>query len=373
MYNNILTIVSIADIHFGAIDSAYMYTQLQKQFLNEIKKIHVDIVAICGDLFDSKYMSNNVNITNAVLFMDELVKICREKNASIIIIEGTASHDSHQLSLFYHYLQDNTIDFRIAEKIQFESVKGIKILCIPELYGVSKEEYEEYLLHSGTYDLCLLHGTLKNSFKGSEIATLQSNHTPVFGINNFGNCSGLILAGHYHTPICLEEYMYYNGSAFRYEFGQEEEKGFLVTLYDKVNHTHCTNLVPIKSHTYITININDLINEDPTKIIEYIKTYKQTNNIDFIRVQFNNSNENMNIVRAYFRNISNVKIDQIDKSQTQKREISESIQKINQQYSYILDDNESSEYDKFVSYVNQNEGCDFITVDELVSLLEDTL
>ena len=44
----------------------------------------------------------------------------------------------------------------------------------------------------------------------------------------------------------------------------------------------------------------------------------------------------------------------------------------NTQYSYILD-NEISDYDKFVMYVNQNEGYDFISSDELIKLLEGDL
>ena len=372
MNNHIHKIVSIADIHFGAVDPLYMFNQLKAQFADRLIPLDFDILAICGDLFDAKFMSNNPIVSYAIYFIDYIVEICKSKNACIIIIDGTQSHDNGQLSLFYHYLSNQSIEFHIVEQIQFINVKGMRILCIPERYGIAESEYEKFLFQSGGYDLCLLHGTFKGSFKGSEIATLNSTHAPVFSMASFINCAGPILMGHYHISGCYESYAYYNGSAFRYKFGEESEKGFLITLYNQRTRWHYTELVPIISHTYVTININDLINDDPKKIIEFIKHHKEANNIDFIRVQFNSANENMNIVRSYFRNNSTVFLQELDKKSRQLEQIDQSVLNQNSQYSYILD-NELDDYTKFVMYMNQCEGSKFITVDELVSLLEDKI
>lgn len=370
MYNNkVYKIVSIADIHFGCNENPeYMYNQLKIQFIQRISLIDFDIVAICGDLFHSRLMSNNPAITYALQFIDELVRLCAYKKATLLIISGTQSHDSGQLSLFYHYMGNPNVDVRIIEKIQFEEVKGLKVLCIPELYGVPEEEYKNVLYNSGRYELCFLHGTYKGSFKGTEIATLAGS-SPVYGINYFENCAGPILMGHYHTPSTYDTYAYYNGSAFRFKFGEEEEKGFLLTLYNPVYRRHYTELVPIKSHTYTTINIDHLINEDPKKIIEWIKHEKKSRGIDFIRVQFNNTNENMNIVRNFFRNVGNVKLQELNKAEKQSQQISQEILQQNQEYMYITDP-AIGDYDKFVRYVNQNEGFEFITTEELIKILE---
>lgn len=367
---SVYKIVSIADIHFGCNESPeYMYNQLKIQFIDRLYKIDFDIVSICGDLFDSKFMSNNVAITYALLFIDELVKLCSYKNATLILLAGTLSHDANQLSLFYHYMNNPSVDVRIIEKIQFENIKGLRVLCIPELYGISEEEYNNILYYSKGYDICFLHGTYKNSYKGSEIATLNSNHAPVFGINHFDNCAGVILMGHYHIPSVYDGYAYYNGSAFRFRFGEEEEKGFLITLYNKYTRQHYTELIPIKSHTYSTININHLLNEDPKKIIDWIKSEKKNRNIDFIRVQFNNAGQNMDIVRNYFRTSPNIKLHELDRKDKQMQQIDQEILEKNQEYSYILDTS-INDYDKFVMYMNQNEGYDFITSEELINLLE---
>jgi hypothetical protein len=78
----------------------------------------------------------------------------------------------------------------------------------------------------------------------------------------------------------------------------------------------------------------------------------------------------MNIVRNYFRNVNNVKFKELEKKDKQMEQIDQEILEKNKEYSYILD-NCIGDYDKFVMYVNQNEGYDFITTDELLKLLED--
>ena len=259
---------------------------------------------------------------------------------------------------------------RIVENMRFEYVQGLRILCIPEKYNIPVDEYRRVFYESGAYDLALLHGTYRGSFHGTEIATLETNHAPIFGMENFKLCVGPILMGHYHIAGCYDQYAYYNGSAMRYQFGQEEDKGFLITVYDEITRRHYTELVPIISHTYITININDIINKDPKYIIEYIKNEKLTRGIDYIRVQYNNSNDNMTVVRNYFRNVSDVKLDELKKKDVQKQIVDKTILETVQKYNYIIDDN-IAPYDKFVMYINQSEGSDYITVDELIKILEE--
>jgi hypothetical protein len=80
----------------------------------------------------------------------------------------------------------------------------------------------------------------------------------------------------------------------------------------------------------------------------------------------------MNIVRNYFKNSSHVTIDEIDRKDKQIEQIDQAVIEQNEKYSYVLDD-AMSDYDKFVMYVNQNEGFEYISVDELTKLLEEAL
>jgi len=364
-------IISIADIHFGAVDPKFEYETLSRDFTNRIadQNLQFNILAICGDLFDSKMMSNNPAISYAMRFVDDLVNICTAKNATLILLEGTQSHDAGQLSLFYHYVHNHPVDIRIVENMRFEDAQGMRVLCIPEKYDIPVDEYKRIFYESRGYDLCILHGTYRGSFHGTEIATLQTNRAPIFGMNNFEACAGPILMGHYHIPGCYDEYAYYHGSALRYQFGQEEEKGFLVTAYNEFTRWHYTELIPIRSHSYTTININNILNDDPKQIIEYIKRIKEEQNIDYIRVQYNNANENMTIVRNYFRNSGNVKLDELRKKDQQMQMIDQEILERNQQYSYIIDD-KIDPMEKLIMYINDSEGYEYITSEELIKLLD---
>ena len=121
----LLNQVHIADLHFGAFDPKTQYEILREQFLIPISSINkIDIISIDGDIFDHKVMSNSDAAMYASIFIDELVKMAREKNATLVILHGTYSHDFDQLKLFYHYLEDKSVDIRIITSIKFEKFKN---------------------------------------------------------------------------------------------------------------------------------------------------------------------------------------------------------------------------------------------------------
>lgn len=367
--NNILKIVSIADIHMGVLDPEYMYNKLMEEFVMRVDRIDFDVLAICGDIFDSKTMANNPTISYTLLLISNIVEMCKRKNATLVLLYGTESHDAGQFPLFYQYLQDPLVDIRIVEDIKFEIIKGMKVLCIPEKYGVNIDSYLQFLYGSGEYDMCLMHGTIKGSIFGAEMEKLDSNHAPVFSINNFSNCTGLVLAGHVHVPGCFNEYMYYNGSPLRFRFGEEETKGFMITVFNPLERRHYTELIPIDSYIYTTINIDHLMKEDPKVIIDHIKKIKYDEGIDFIRVQFNKPNENMNIVFNYFRNNGNVKIMDLQKGKDTQQKVDIAVEERMNEFSFLFDP-AINDYDKFTMYINHCEGYEFITTDELIKLLE---
>lgn len=81
--------VHIADIHFGAMEPETEYNILKEQFLIPISLLpKIDIVSIDGDLFDKKFMANSEPIKYAILFVGELVQICKQKNATLVMIKN---------------------------------------------------------------------------------------------------------------------------------------------------------------------------------------------------------------------------------------------------------------------------------------------
>ena len=362
----VLSMVHLCDLHFGVIDPKEEYTILEEQILNKIEKMQIlDIISINGDLFHRKYMSNTAPVLYASLFMSKIREIAIKKNATVILIAGTREHDAGQLQLFYHYLNDPEFDIRIVETIQFEYVKGAKILCIPELYNVEENIYKNFLWDSGPYDLCFMHGTIKGAVYGD-----NSGQSRLFTINDFGNCLGPIISGHVHVAGCFEKYFYYGGSPIRWKFGEEEEKGFLIVLYDMDTRYHYTHMIPVYSFRYDTINIDDLIANDPKDIIEYINNLKEKENIDYIRIEFGEDfpRDNIELLKAYYQTNGKIKM-----KMTRSKQISQENNfntQLYDQYSYMFDKN-LSPYDILARYINEQENSVIVTGDQIKELVED--
>lgn len=372
MYSNdrILVEIHTADIHFGAMDPKTQYDILMKEMVQKVATIHFDAFFINGDLFHHKFMSNSDVIMYALLFVDEIVKLCIKNNATLVLLHGTFSHDADQLKLFYRYINSG-VDIRIIENMQFQNIKGTTVLCIPEEYGKGKEYYEQLLYFTQEYDMVAMHGNIKGAIYGLNEANLDTAKSPVFDINSFARCNGPILCGHVHVQGCYQNHIYYSGSPLRWRFGEEQEKGFLVCLYDKLSHNYSVEFQPVTSFRYDTICLDEMVNLDPKLIVNHIKELKM-NGIDFLKVRFGNATTSTDAVKQYFSTRSDITIDVQDSGfiQTIKDNQKNNVQFV--QYDYLLDPN-MNEYEKLAMYINQNKGSEYITTDELIKILTEAI
>lgn len=364
--------VHISDIHFGAFDPKTQYTLLHEQFVEPISQMPViDIIAVDGDIFHHKMMGNSDSLMYATMIINEITAIAREKDATVFIILGTDLHDAHQLKLFYHYLNDPTIDVRIIENIQFEHAKGAKILCIPDLAGIPEEVYRHYLFESGEYDSVFMHGTIKGAVRKDEVGNCR-----LFTIEDFALCRGPIISGHVHPGGCFSTYFYYCGAPYTWRFGdgEDQQKGFLIVLHNLNTHEHYVNKVPIQSFRYATINLDSILDNDPKTIIEYVDKIKEEQGIDYIRVEFSREvpSDKKVIIDSFFRNNGNVKL-KYDYVKEQKI-VEQTLQEMEdmQKYSYIFDKS-LNDYDKFARYINEDMGYIYVTGEKIKMILEEEM
>ena len=364
--------VHIADLHFGAFDPKKQFEILMDQFINVIAKLpSIDIISIDGDIFDHKVMSNSDTAMFATMFIDNLVHLSIEKKATLILLSGTYSHDFDQLKLFYHYMDHNqnlNADIRVITNIQFEYIKGARILMIPELNGLDEEIYQKHFLNSGYYDEAFVHGT----FDGAVYGNMVTGNSRLLTSDDFIYCRGVAISGHVHKSGCFQGFYYYCGSPYRWKFGEEEQKGFLILAHDLDTQIHYVNFYPIESFRYDTIFLDQLVSEDPKAICDYINKRRVEDGIDFIKVKFRVpvSGPNKTIINNYYRNnpTTFVEFMQVeDIAQSKKEEEIKSTQ-----YDYLIDKN-ISDLERFVMYVNDKEGSEFITVQQLTELLGETI
>lgn len=360
-------IISIADIHFGKIDPKVQYEILEEQFLQRIEQLPlVDLIVVAGDLYDRKFMADSNPITYATLFVGRLMEISRTKNASVILLAGTKSHDADQLNVFYHYQNNPFYKAYVIETLNILHIEGMSILCIPELYGVDEKIYESYL-YRDYYDMAIMHGTIKGAVYGDNV-----KESRLFTINDFQYCCGPIVSGHVHTGGCFDSDFYYTGSPIRTSFGEENAKGFLITLYNLDTRKYYMHLETIQSFRYDTINIDDILLSDPQGVIEYINNLKKNNGIDYLRICIGSDypSEKMELLNQYFRNKQDIKL-KVERDKVHDRAMKIQESEIQNKYDYVFDKT-LTEYEILAKYINDQEGYEFIDGETLKKIvLED--
>lgn len=357
----------IADLHFGAMDPKIQYEILKEQFISKIENLPLSIISVNGDLYDHRFLANQDAITYANMFIADLVKICELKGATLIILHGTESHDAYQLSSLYHYLYSGNVDIRIVEKACFQYVKGKTILCLPEEYGKGEKYYKD-LLMSRHYDACYMHGTFVGGIYGKNKEDLDSTREPVFSIENFARCEGPIIAGHVHVAQCIKSHMYYCGSPYRWKFGEEQPKGFFVLLHNLDTKEYYNHFEQITSFRYDTIDLDSILLSDPNEVVKYIDNLK-VQGIDHLKIKVRKYTEVVPLIKEHYRNKNWIKIE----DNVKQDEIMKVNDEVLQKYADMefLTDPSLSEYQKFVMYVNHFEGEGFVTLEELMDILNE--
>lgn len=363
----------ISDLHFGKIDPKVEFNILKEQFIDRIKDLPLDCISIDGDFFDRLFMSNTDTTLYANLFFKELYNVCKNNarrgiHTVLILILGTKNHDADQLRLFYPYLEDKEVDLRIVETIQFQYINGCRVLCIPELYNVTDDEYYKVLYESGAYDMVFMHGSIEGAIYDNKIG-----ESKIFSPSDFSCCMGPVVAGHVHTGPAVHGFCYYNGSPIRWNFGEEETKGFQLVLYDMDTRYYYIHKEPVHSFRYDTISIDDIIMTDPQKVISYINDLREKEGIDYIRlkcVSNYDTQDALNIIKEYYRTDKTVKFKFDKEMSPDEKSFDQQTVEMYDKYSYLFDKSMST-YEIFARFINDNQSDIIVTADDIIDALKE--
>ena len=139
-----------------------------------------------------------------------------------------------------------------------------------------------------------------------------------------------------------------------------------------------TQIVPKFPYPYVEMHVNDytlvedeVVSEDPKVICDYINNRKQNEGIDFIKVKFRVpvANYNKTVINNYYRND---KTTFVEFSQTEEIEKAKEEAFASTEYNYLVD-NSISDMERFVRYVNEKEGSQSISVEQLTKLLNENI
>lgn len=363
--NKIIKQVHISDIHFGAMNPEYQYQVLYNNFINRLYQDNYDLICINGDLFHKPYMAGSSAVYWGMKFIADIVEYCKQYNCTLILLQGTASHDGNQLQLFYDY--SKIIDLYIVTECKIINFKGLSILCIPEMYNKGAEYYLKYL--NQPIDLTIAHCILDDILPQAKINSQGLNsHAPIFNIRHFIN-SKLVMSGHIHNPYKYEHF-HYCGSPYTWIFGESQSKGFYIIHQDNISGQYQTEFVEIDSIKFLDINIDDkILTTDPDKIIKYLNS--KDNGFDNYRIVITVANQNIiekiRILKHYYLNNKRIKfkVNDIDKFEDNKKEAEDNL---SEQCKFILDDS-ISPYKKLSIYMSMFMNTD-IDENEIIKLIE---
>ena len=293
----------IADIHIGVscIDPYDMKYQLNEMYIKKLKELAIlDIITINGDLSHDILSFNSKHSEIYIWFINKIKEIAEEKDAIIIIILGTLSHDFDQMDNLKVY-QSDRIHF-VKEPMVVE-VKGLKIYCLPDIHiKDNKEETALYEYEDKYFDMILGHGSVTET---QFITQEGENHISKNIVYNTKElirmCKGPIIFGHIHVYMKIKGVLYYVSSFTRFIHGEEADKGTLLSVYipeswkfkvERIINSLAFNFneYNIGHHAFAEMDANDII----VKIETFIKDYR----VDRLSIIANYISNDINIAKV---------------------------------------------------------------------------
>lgn len=280
----------VGDIHFGAFDAEQLYRELKKNMIDKLEKLPVlDVIFIQGDLYHYELSLNSKHALYSFKYFDKLIKIAKKKKAKIRVVKGTKSHDHNQLENLLAYSDE--VDIKVINNVEVEFINGVKILYLPEEYISDPEEYyKEYF--SDTYNYIVGHGMFEEVSFHNYNSETNMEAAPVFDSKILSEIADIITFGHIHNAVTFKN-IYYNGSFSRWCHGEEDPKGFFISVFNKITRRYIVApIVNDLARKYKTINIDKIIRDnDVDEIISEIENYYNNKQIYKLRLIINENND----------------------------------------------------------------------------------
>ena len=290
----------LADLHIGnrRCSADTLRKQLKKYYFKQMEESpYLDAIFILGDLMHTIVSLNSEYSELFHWFISKIYKLAKKKNASVIIIKGTPSHDNDQLNNIKHYQNnEDGVDFRIFEQISETELFGMKLLILPDVRVKKDTDIEKYL-ENKKYDMILGHGTIdKMQFFQQESENMPMK-SYVYKCKDLCKASrGPVLFGHIHQYHEYFDKFYYCGPFTALERGTTMA-GYLLLAIDSKHPSnyyveHVDN--PDTARYYeIELDTDDILENSADQIIQAIDEYiADAQPHDLITLRIFRDNEN---------------------------------------------------------------------------------
>lgn len=272
--------IVLTDTHLNQ-NNIVQNLDIYKQAIHLAKKYNLDKVLHGGDIFDARKGQTD----SLLKIFEEILDMFHENEITLVAIPG--NHDKSDYKSDVSYLDP------------YKHHPGFNLL---RSGGFAEENIFmfPYFLEDGTFETLLKEEVQKNYKKISK-DTILITHVAVNGVKNndgsqiennvkpnlFSKFKS-VLIGHYHNKSTIGQNIFYIGSAFQHNFGEDVSKGFTLIMEDGT-----TQFVKaaFKEYKKVVIEIEKM---SPKEIEKLAETY--ANSEDAIRFVFKGTHEKLQAI-----------------------------------------------------------------------------
>ena len=307
-----LRILSLSDIHLGhrLVPAEHIISSLNKVLHNSEKMQNIDIIFLCGDVWDEGLLLSDPEVGLIQIWIVNLLKLCKRYNILLRVLDGTNSHDrnqSQQFEILNTSLEINAnLKYHDKLEIDFISEFNIHVLYLPDEWRgdneQTKAEVKELLLAANLVqvDYGVFHGNFQHQLPATIKHLAFHDHEFYLSI-----VKKYIFIGHIHIMSVFERILA-QGSFERLAHGEEHNKGlFYVEAYpDNELNDKIVFIVNKNATKFISISIIDLTKHAVELLLKSTIRKVTDNNEDYtipvhIRVISDKHNSNDDIVNSY--------------------------------------------------------------------------
>lgn len=343
----------LADLHIGVkhISADILKAQLKEHYFKPMERMkHLDGIFILGDILHTIVSLNSDYSKLYLWFINKVYKLAKKRNATVIIIRGTRSHDNDQLQNIRSYINnDDGVDFRIYETYEEATIWGdYKILLLPDVQVKHRKEIDKFLTKDKKYDLILGHGLIdRMKFFVQDSETMPTKTYEYKVEDLIESCRGPVLFGHIHQYQSILDQFWYVGPFTLLERGGIDA-GFAVCGICDDNRTQfrVEHYINPDSATYYNIDISKKVLEnypidEIIKAIDEVLEDSKDNDLISLRITRGDELESADkVVLLESRYRKDKRISITKKIKSKKEEESEQKNKERKEkFSYVMDQN----------------------------------